>query len=450
MSFYIKSNQVKSGNIKPKDNKLIWKIHHFAGFYSGIVIAVLCFTGSAAVFIPEIDFLIQKGMYSASSSSTKELHFENSLKELGKKHPGYRSLRIQFPEKQGRAGIINLTINGKKNTDENRIAYFIDMGADRLIAARNPQNTMANYLRQIHVRLYEGNWGRYFVGLGGIAFTVVTVTGLMIYGNFMKRQIYPQVRKERGLRIMLSDWHKLLGISALAFNLVIALTGAWLGFQGWFNIKNPAKYEAPVIMEKEADIKTTVNWHEVLTTSRQYFPDLIPKYAIPSENGSGTVLIAGNIKGLIYERNINKLILSKEDLKPLYKYDIREKPFWHKFYFVQEALHFGDYGGLALKILYAMLGLVASFLAISGFIIYFFRTEKKVKRKANPLKIIFLNSIIILMLLILIALVSTLIGYSTAAIIMSIVINGGLATSILYLFLKFLIKKKTILKPYNI
>ncbi len=436
----------RSDKPRKEDNKLIWKIHHWAGFYSGIVIAILCFTGALAVFIPEIDYLIQKVNYSASSSVTSEWHFENSLKELVHKHPDHQSLRIGFPAKQGHAGIISLTVNGKKNKDGNRFDYFIDMAGDKIAGSRNPQNSIANYLRQIHVRLYEGNWGRYLVGLGGVAFIIVTVTGLMIYGNFMKRQTYPQIRNKKGLRILLADWHKILGISALAFNLVIALTGAWLGLQGWFGIKNPGHYKAPAITEKEADIKTAVNWNDVLKSSHLYFPDLIPRYAVASDNGSGTVTITGNIKGLVYERNINKLVLSKADMKPLYRYDIREKPFWHKFYFVQEALHFGDYGGLALKILYSLLGLVASFLAISGFVIYLCRTEKKSKRKASALKIIFLYSMIILLLLIIIAMISTLVGYSTASFIMSVIVNTSLAAWILYFIIKPVLKKKQVLK----
>jgi len=427
----MKRTLTKVSKTSKEDNKLIWKIHHWAGFYAGIVIAVLCLTGSVAVFIPEIDYLIQKMHYSASSTAAEEWHFERSLNKLSLKYPGYQLLRIEFPDKPGHAGIIQI----------NRLAFFVDMGRDELLGSRNAQNSVANYLRQIHVRLYEGYWGRYFVGLAGICFVVVTITGLMIYGKFMKRQRFPEVRKERGLRIILADWHKLLGIAALAFNLVIAITGAWLGLQGWFKVKNPAQFKAPIHMDEAADLKVTINWQDAFRSSAKNFPDLLLRYAVPSGDGSGTISFFGNIKGQIYERNINRLVLSKTSLEPLYKYDVREKPFWHKFYFVQEALHFGDYGGIALKILYAALGLVASFLSISGFIIYFFRTEKKAKRKTSPMKITFLYSVLIILLLLVVALVSTLIGYSTAAYIMAIVIDGGLLVLIVYFIAKYFLGK---------
>ncbi|SEK30445.1 PepSY-associated TM helix domain-containing protein [Parapedobacter koreensis] len=439
------NTRTKSVKTNKGEGKLIWKIHHWSGFYTGIVIAVLCITGSVAVFIPEIDYIIQRMHYSAASSPAKKWHFDQSVVSLTHQYPDYQSLRIEFPEKPGYAGIVHLTV--KANTAEDRFAFFVDMGKDKILGRRNHQNSIANYLRQIHVRLYEGNWGRYFVGFGGVAFVIVTITGLMIYGNFMKRQQYPQIRNGKGLRLVMADWHKLLGISSLAFNLMIALTGAWLGLQGWFKVKNPSQYQAAAVMSGEADAQTTVNWEEVLGTTARYFPDLVPLSAVSSTDGSGTVTISGNIKGLIYERAINRLTLSKFGLQPVFKYDIREKPFWHKFFFVQEALHFGDYGGLGLKITYALLGLVSAFLSISGFVVYFYRTAKKSNRKSAPLKITFIYSVIILLVLVIAALVSTLIGYSTAALMMAVVIDGGLVGIVLYGLIRFLRRKFCLPKP---
>src|SRR5690606_23581091 len=132
----------------------------------------------------------------------------------------------------------------------------------------------------IHVRLYEGYWGRQLVGIGGLALAIVAITGLVIYGDFMKKQTWPNIRKKVNLRIVMADWHKLLGISALAFNLVIALTGAWLGLQPqlmrWFNITTPNTYKAPAIITPEADKQTAIDWKEALAVAKKEFPALHP------------------------------------------------------------------------------------------------------------------------------------------------------------------------------
>lgn len=436
---------MSDGKTKKNEKKLLWKIHHWAGLYAGIVIGVLSLTGALAMFIPEIDTLILKHQYDAVSTPyVGDPQFSKTIDSLTTRFPDYSSLSINLPEKSGDVALVDLIVR-PDNAPLQRYSIFVDAGKDKIVGERNQQNSMANYMRQIHVRLYEGNWGRQLVGFGGVALVVLAVTGLLIYGNFMKKKSWPNVRKNVGMRIAMADWHKLLGISALAFNLVIALTGAWLGLQPWlmkwFDIKSPNAHEMPVIMKPEADRALTVNWTDVYSTMRKEFPDLRANDISLSTNGSGSITIRGNIPGLVYERNINLLVLSKTDYTPIHKYDVRTAPFSHKFYFVQEALHFGDFGGIGLKVIYSMLGIASGFLSISGFAIYLYRRQKKVPTASNPMKVTFAYFIIIILFLVLIALISLFVGYSQAATVAAYVINGILIGLPIYALAKYLTKR---------
>lgn len=424
--------------------RFFWRLHHWVGLYTGILIGVLSITGAVAVFIPEIDALIQKHHYNAvsSPSSTGVPQFGRSVDTLVSQYPDYRSLAITLPERPGHAVQVDLITRAGRTTT--RYDFFIDAGTDHLLGKRDHQNSLANYLRQMHVRLYEGYWGRQLVGIGGLALAIVAITGLMIYGNFMKRQVWPAVRNRMNIRIVMADWHKLIGISALAFNLVIALTGAWLGLQPWlirwFDITIPNRYAATTVMEPAADRALAVNWFNILDAAETEFPDLQPRRIVPSTNGSGTVTISGNIRGAVYERDINFLVLSKTDYRPVFKYDVRQQPFGHKFYFIQEALHFGDFGGLWLKALYALLGLTSGFLSISGFVIYLFRRKKKKPHKADALKTTFVYSVVALLFLVVVALISLFIGYTQASFVAGIIINVLLAALIGYAFVRYLLR----------
>ncbi len=427
---------MKPDNSAKKDKKLLWRIHHWAGLYAGILIAVLSLTGALAVFIPEIDQFIQKQYYSVSSSPSDRLHIGKSIAKARELYPDMTGLVIDLPEKPGQTAGLNFFVGGEKKLDLQRYYFFVDAGKDEIVGTRNQQNSLANYMRQMHVRLYEGNWGRQLVGLGGVALIVLAVTGLLIYADFMKRQSYPKLRKGRGLRILLADWHKLLGITALAFNLVIAITGAWLGLQpklmSWFNMKVPNNFKPEKVISPEEDKKLDVRWEDVLLAAKREFPDMEPAGIRASEDGTATVSLYGSIAGKAYERSANVLILSKTDLKTIWKYDIRQQPFTHKFYFVQEALHFGDFGGLGLKLLYAVLGLTSGFLSISGFVIYLYRKDKKKIRKYSPLKTTFIYCTGIVLILVILALVSLFSGYSKAAFAAAIIVNGTLIGFVLY------------------
>lgn len=432
---------------KNKDHKLLWRIHHWAGLYTGIIIGILCFTGAVAVFIPEIDLMIQRNYYSVSSapSTSGDLpKINNAVAETKRQYPKMSGLLIDMPEKTGQVATFSFSVKGKTKSDNKFYFLFVDPVKDKVIGSRDRQNSLANYLRQMHVRLYEGFWGRQLVGLGGIAFIVVTVTGFLIYGNFMKKQQYPKIRK-KNTRILMADWHKILGITALAFNFVIACSGAWLGLQPklmqWFDIKAPNDYDANKIIDPKDDAKIAVDWDQVFKTVKKEFPELIPGYIRASQDGSATIEVHGSIPGQVYEKNINTLIIAKNTYNSVFKYDLRKATFRDKFYSVQEALHFGDFGGLGLKIIYTILGLVSAFLSVSGFVVYLHRTDKKEKRKISPLKITFVYSMVILLVLTAIALISMFIGYRQAATLAAYIINGGLAIFLVYSLWKYILKK---------
>jgi uncharacterized iron-regulated membrane protein len=438
---------MKPNSIKTNNQNLLWRIHHWAGLYTGIVIGILCFTGAIAVFIPEIDLVIQKNYYSVSSTlpvSGALPKIDSAMAQIKRDYPKMSGLLIDMPEKSGQIATFNFQVKGENKAGNKTYSLFVDPVKDKILGNRDRQNSLANYLRQMHVRLYEGFWGRQLVGLAGVAFIVLTITGFLIYGNFMKKQSYPKIRKKNA-RILMADWHKILGISALAFNFVIACSGAWLGLQPklmqWFDIKAPNDFEAKIVMDKKADAQTTVHWDQVFKVAKHEFPDLKPGYIRASEDGTATIEVHGSIEGQIYEKNINSIVLSKTSYKPLFKCDIRETSFRDKFYSVQEALHFGDFGGMGLKILYTVLGLTSAFLSISGFVVYLYRTEKKEKRKISPVKTTFIYSALILLILIIIALISMLIGYRQAATVAAVIINGGLIIWIVYAIINYAVKK---------
>lgn len=432
---------MRASKPKNKTKKLFWHVHHWVGLYTGILIGILSITGALAVFIPEIDFLVLKYKYnvSFSESSTDEMpRFSRSIDSLTSLYPNHGPFSLILDNSS--VARADVSIESPTGGFE-RQSFFINTNTDQVVAERNYQNSLVNYLRQMHVRLYEGYWGRQLVGIGGIALAIVAISGLMIYGNFMKKQTWPTIRKNLKLRIVMADWHKILGISSLAFNVMIALTGAWLGLQPWLmrslDIKIPNRYQAEIIKTPDMDRKTTIDWNKVFHTIKTEFPDLHPHYITPSVNGEDVITIRGNVSGQVYERANNIIILSKSNYKPIFQYDIREQPFSHKFYFIQEALHFGDFGGLWLKVIYALLGLTSGFLSISGFVIFLFRTKDK---GGKPWKVIFLYSMLVVLFLVAIALISLFIGYTQASFVAGILINILLIGLCIYAILKYFIR----------
>src|SRR5690606_31707813 len=70
-------------------------------------------------------------------------------------------------------------------------------------------------------------------------------------------------------------------------------------------------------------------------------------------------------------------------------FNIHQQDFGVKLQMVQEALHFGNFGGFWLKFLYLFLGLTTGFLAITGFYIYLDRNKKKFRKSAKAIILLY-------------------------------------------------------------
>lgn len=373
------------------NSKKLWKIHNWAGLYAGIVIAFLSLTGALAVFIPEIDWLLTKE-HQIESDTTPTADWRKIQQSLQEKYADYDFSGIEIPDSPDRPYNYLFFQNSEKGF-RSQIA-FVNPFNGEVLGVRESNNTISNFLRQIHVRLFDGLYGRQIVGLAGIALIISSITGLLIYGSFMKKQVFARIRSGRGIRIASADWHKLVGISALLFNLIIAITGAWLGLQpklmSWFEMKVPNQYVAErVVMVPEEDAFFPIDFERAMAQSKEAIAGFIPQRLQLSSDGSGTVTVVGDVKRGIYERGANKVVMDKTSLKPLFIYDVREQSFADKLYYVQEALHFGQFGGMLLKILYAVLGLTTGFLSITGFLIYLKRKETRSARKYKTEKVVF-------------------------------------------------------------
>ena len=264
---------------------------------------------------------------------------------------------------------------------------FFNPYTAKVVGVRDYYATFGHYIRHIHVRLYNGILGRFFVGFGGLALLISTITGLLIYGGFMKRQFFGAIRN-KNLRIKSADYHKVIGMSTLLFNLMIAITGAWLGLQALLQpilqVKSPEVYkrvEKPI--SDEEDLAYYVDCVKAFETARELFPDLTPKSMAYSADGSRMVFIRGDVPKTAYETRISYIVLDKQDYSELARYDVRKGSLGDKVYYAQEGLHYGDFGGIWGKLIYSFFGLTSGVLALLGFVLYLERTKSKKTDQVN-------------------------------------------------------------------
>ncbi|MEM6766252.1 MAG: PepSY-associated TM helix domain-containing protein [Bacteroidota bacterium] len=372
----------KKSSKNSKLQKKLWAIHSWLGLYSGVVIAVLSLSGVLALYKFDIDHALNYSKFYTEPKGER-IEIGPVIDSLNQKYGAENLATIAVPSTPEKTWQISYYIRDGLSLKAPEV--FVEPYTGEILGTRDYQHSFAYFIRNIHVRLYESLFGRQIVGLAGLALLISTITGFWIYGNFMKRQFFAAIRK-KNLRVQTADFHKLIGIATLAFNLMIAITGTWLGLQAWLQPvvmgDRPGFYkpeEKP--LTKEEDLQMPFDVDQAIKRTNEIFPEMIVHFVSPSRNGSRSLRVAGNVPGQVYERFSFSVTLDKEDLSLIQKYDIREASMGEKVFFVQEAFHFGDFGGVITKILYSLFGLTSGFLALSGFVMYLKRTEVKRSRK---------------------------------------------------------------------
>jgi len=235
----------------------------------------------------------------------------------------------------------------------------------------------------LHVDLFAGLTGELFLGFMGLLFVVAIVSGVVLYGPFMKKLEFGTVRANRSTRLKWLDLHNLLGIVTLVWAFVVGVTGVINElstplFRLWQASELPrilAPYQGRSVPTELASVQNAAN------TAIQALP------------GREVSLIA--YPGNAYGSPHHYLVWLKGDTPLTSKLNtpvlvdgvtgdlttVARMPWYLTALEVSRPLHFGDYGGMPLKILWTLLDLVTIVVLASGLYLWIAR------RKANNARI---------------------------------------------------------------
>jgi len=207
-------------------HKRLYSAHAWVGIISGILLFIVTFSGIPALFDHEIEYWQYPGYSEQHRSEVKQQPFnlERTLqasKDLGFQHDNFF---IQ-PANEINNHVILAHFEKGKEPD---IRYLNASSYQQFNASPSELNHL---LAHLHTDLHLPNpWGRYLVGLSGMAMLLAIIAGIFIHIKWRKE--FVMLRPKRSWRLLLTDQHKLLGLWSLPFTFILAFTGTILGLLG--------------------------------------------------------------------------------------------------------------------------------------------------------------------------------------------------------------------------
>ena len=230
---------------------------------------------------------------------------------------------------------------------------------------------------RLHTDLYAGLPGYLLLGVMAILFIVATISGFVLYAPFMKKQRFGVFRTGGTRRMAWLDLHNLLGAATAAWVLIVAATGAINTIAGPLE----AAWQARAVSEFAEDYEgrpTPTRFASVdaaIETARAAEPDMAPAFVSwPGTGYSGEhhygVFMVGATP--VTERIYRPVLIDAETGE----LTARPTPPWYMtMLLLSQPLHFGNYGGLALKLIWGLLDLMAVAILASGLVLWLRRAR---------------------------------------------------------------------------
>ncbi len=255
--------------------------------------------------------------------------------------------------------------------------------------AKPEENAWAEFLLALHYRLnLPAMIGMSLVGMFGAMLVALAISGAVAHPRIFRDAF--RLRARRGDDVATLDWHNRLAVWTLPFALAIALTGSMIGL---FYISgsglaasaysgDSAAALAPVFgdePEGDASPAPVADAVPALAFMEREYPEVLPYYVIlhdPGTAGQHIQIVGEHPRRLIF----GEYYAFSGDGAFHGTAGMADGTVGQQLAASTYNLHFGNYGGLPVKIAYMLFGLAMSVVVATGTFIWFDKRERRGQR----------------------------------------------------------------------
>jgi uncharacterized iron-regulated membrane protein len=344
-------------------------VHKWSSLVCTVFMLLLCITGLPLIFNHEIGHLLGTEVEAPKMpADTPRASLDRILEVAKSKHPDRVVQFVSQPEDDDGLWFVTLTPTPAPTDDFKSVA--VDARTAEVLAQPKFDEGFMYVMFKLHVDLFAGLPGKLFLGFMGLLLLVAIVSGVVLYAPFMRKLDFGTVRREKRPRLKWLDLHNLLGIVTLVWAFVVGGTGminTWadLVIKYWQYDQLSAllaPYQGQPItpvaergsVQKSLDAAYAQSPHSKLSFIA------FPGTAFSSPHHT-TVFLKGN------EPFTSKLLQPVlVDAKTTEVTAAPKLPWYLTALLVSQPLHFGDYGGMPMQILWALLDIATIVVLGSG------------------------------------------------------------------------------------
>ena len=379
-------------------------VHRWSSLACTLFLLVLCATGLPLVFADEIEAWTGDAQaYAALPPDAPRAGLDGLVARSLRRYPGQivTSIFIDDDEQKVVVSMAPSWQLAREHPRSNHALRF-DARTGELIAESGSSPSQSpsglQLIRRLHVDLFAGLPGMLFLAVMGMLFVAALVSGVALYAPFMRHLEFGAVRTTRSPRTRWLDRHNLLGIATLAWALAIGITGVFNELSTpLFRLWQQTQVE-PLLASRRNEAQPSA--HDPSSQGSVDAALAIAQQSLPAGMQVLTIGYPGGPLGSprdyllwakgntpVSSRLFTPMLVSVGSPAELTRLPM---PWYLRALGLSRPLHFGDYGGMPLKVLWAALDLLTLCVLGSGLYLWLGKTRRAststqgARRRAPP------------------------------------------------------------------
>jgi uncharacterized iron-regulated membrane protein len=362
------------------------------GLVVGLLFCLMSLSGSLIVFRADIEHALRP-KWTTTMPARPQSVLTEAAQNIRQRWPGARIVSLNIPP-----GAEDPNVREPHEFDirlpDGRTAHvFTDSRSGEVLGTFDVP--WLTWIVDLHHNLRLGSTGKQVVGVIGIGLFFASLTGLTLW-TLRKPNLRTalRVRTRASWKAANFDLHRSTGLLANALLLTVSITGIYLAYPGTVQkVLGVAPDKTPRAMKPakergEGKTKESKPIEELLAAARQALPSgSVRQIRFADKAGRGQVTIRLWVPGDLRPEGSNRISLDPSTARVLQIDRASDWPLMKRLTQSATPVHYAEWGGLPLRILWASIGLVPPVLFVSGLLIwlqsYFARRDAARRARAS-------------------------------------------------------------------
>jgi uncharacterized iron-regulated membrane protein len=332
-------------------------VHTWTSLVCTLFLLLLCLSGLPLIFKDEIDgWIYSEAQINTASDATAAVPLDRLVETARRRFPGEFIQVFFWSPNQANAVIFVMGPVARASSPVGMHGLAVDTQTGEIISEPKPRRGVTFFLLKLHTDLFLGLPATLFLGVMGVVFLFSLVSGAVLYAPFVRKLTFGEIRRASP-RAKWLDLHNLIGIVTLAWISVVGATGvlntlAAPLFDLW------RAQELPKLIQKYQDKPLPTQLHSVddaVALARQASPGMkIVSVVFPHSRFSSPRHYLIWTKGItpLTEHLFVPVLVDAETGELTGALSL---PWYLRSLELSRPLHFGNYGNLPLKVIWALL-----------------------------------------------------------------------------------------------